>query len=231
MGATSTNPLVFAEAITRSWASLQMKPRASQLGQPALESFSFTFQYIRRGREECPRVPIFREMLQLPGHILTFKIFPGKVMRIWKQHVFLGELIWPIRQGVICLSKSVHESLFQIKRNDIFLGPSKSNTTFMFLFQVPSQTRGYLGHGMDNFKQPRKSVSIPWTMNVINPLASFPLILSVLEEEKEKSLPNRFSTISFCLKIHTNTQGWLLYIMRLKKIQLAGWKCRKSFHN
>lgn len=132
VGATSTNPPAFAEAIRSSWASLQTKPRASQLGQPALESFSFTFQYIRRGREEHPRVPIFHEMLQLPGHILTFKIFAGKVMRIWKQHVFLGELIWPIRQGIICLSKSVHESLFQIKRNIIFLGPSKSNTTFMF---------------------------------------------------------------------------------------------------
>lgn len=47
---------------------------------------------------------------------------------VWKYHAFLGGLILPIRQDIICFSKSVQESLFQIKRNILFWGPSKSNT-------------------------------------------------------------------------------------------------------
>lgn len=39
----------------------------------------------------------------------------------------------PVRQDVIFLSKSVQESLFPIKRNVIFLNPSKSNATCLFL--------------------------------------------------------------------------------------------------
>lgn len=39
-------------------------------------------------------------------------------------------------------------------------------------------------HSTDNFKQPCTSVPIVLTTNVINPLATFPLILSGLEKEK-----------------------------------------------
>lgn len=69
-------------------------------------------------------------MLQLLAHIITHKIFAGKVMHSgFEKNMFPGELILPIRQDKN-FSKTVQESLLHTKRNVIFSGTSKSNSTF-----------------------------------------------------------------------------------------------------
>ena len=60
-----------------------------------LEGFRFT----KGDRDEHPQAPNCSERLQLLAHIITLKIFAGKVMHSgFEKTTFLGELILPIRQ-------------------------------------------------------------------------------------------------------------------------------------
>lgn len=128
---------------------------------------------------------------------------------VWKYHAFLGGLILPIRQDIICFFKSVQESLFQIKRNILFRGPSKSNTHSCF--SGPFINMGF-------------SMTQHWSFQA----AMYICIYSINYKcdqflcyfssysfwfRERKTLFKWFFTISFCLQLYTNMQYYLLYII------------------
>lgn len=118
------------------------------------------------------------------------------------------------------------KACFRLK--ETFFSEGQVNLTHIHIFQVPSKTWGYLWQSIDNLKQPRASVSTILTTNVINPLATFLLILSGLEKEKPflSDFPQYHFVCNYTLTCNTSCCTSFKW-----EIQLAGWKCRNAFNN